>query len=73
MKIKLLLENHPATGGQPSANQLDQLERQIWTELAEGGLLVTMGWYFNSFELKGKGHFRIAFSYTEVWKLQHPR
>ena len=44
----------------------DALEREIWTELAEDGVLLTPGWFFNASHLKGRGHFRIAFSYTDV-------
>ena len=65
--MKLHLQNHPKTNGSPSEDQLNEIERELWTELAENGLLVTPGWYFNAAALKGKGHFRISFSFSEVW------
>lgn len=71
-QIKLRLENHPAAvDGAVSPAQADALEREIWTELAEDGLLVTPGWYFNAAQLKGSGHFRLSFSYTDVRPSPH--
>ncbi|EJD35333.1 PLP-dependent transferase [Auricularia subglabra TFB-10046 SS5] len=65
--IKLHLHNHPAAAENAlSDQQIDEIERALWTELAEEGLLVTPGWYFNAAQLQGKGHFRIAYSYTEA-------
>ncbi|KZV85986.1 PLP-dependent transferase [Exidia glandulosa HHB12029] len=61
--IKLHLSSHPAHPSTPT--EIDELERSIWVDLAENGLLVTPGWYFNAAALKGQGHFRIAFSYSD--------
>ncbi|EJD35692.1 PLP-dependent transferase [Auricularia subglabra TFB-10046 SS5] len=65
--LKLRLENHPASAnGVLSEDQVDKLEREIWEDLAESGLLLTPGWYFNAAALKGKGHFRMSYSYVEA-------
>ncbi|KAH7107058.1 PLP-dependent transferase [Auriculariales sp. MPI-PUGE-AT-0066] len=68
--MALHLQNHPQASGPPSEELADRLERDIWTHLAENGLLVTPGWYFNAAELKGKGHFRISFSFSEADELR---
>ncbi|EJD35324.1 PLP-dependent transferase [Auricularia subglabra TFB-10046 SS5] len=70
--IKLHLHNHPAEEGTTlSEERADELEKALWTDLAEEGLLVTPGWYFNAEQLKGKGHFRIAYSYSEADEMRN--
>ena len=47
----------------------ETLEIQLWTKLAEAGLLVAPGWYFaatDDMSDAGQGHFRVSFSNAEV-------
>ena len=47
----------------------ETLEVQLWTKLAEAGLLIAPGWYFaatDDINDVGSGHFRISFSNAEV-------
>lgn len=53
--------------------ETDEVEMQIWTELAEAGLLVSPGWYFCANPetvAAGKGHLRLTYSFEEVcWNI----
>lgn len=54
------------------AEDEESLETQLWTKLAEAGVLVAPGWIFSADVLTGsepdagEGHFRISFSNAEV-------
>jgi len=66
--LKLHFENVPS-----SAHEEDEsLEVQLWTQLAEAGVLVAPGWFFSTDILSGsrpndgQGHFRLSFSNAEL-------
>lgn len=62
-------ETHPSF----KEGEEETLEMQLWTNLAESGLLVAPGWYFAATEEindKGKGHFRISFSNAEFSQMK---
>lgn len=47
----------------------ESLEVQLFTQIAEAGVLLAPGWYFaadDDVSDAGKGHFRISFSNAEV-------
>lgn len=55
----------------PSFTEGDEetLEMQLWTKLADAGVLVAPGWYFSPLpdpSENGEGHLRISFSNAEV-------
>lgn len=58
-------DSHPSF----KAGDEESLEVQLWTKLAEEGLLVAPGWFFaadDGVNDAGQGHFRISFSNAEV-------
>ena len=63
--IAMDFEAHPSF----KEGEEETLEMQLWTNLAEAGVLVAPGWYFaanDDVNDKGQGHFRISFSNAEV-------
>lgn len=66
-QIKLHLESLT-----PDQGNEESLEVQLWTKIAEAGVLLAPGWIFSANVLSGdgpadgEGHFRISFSNTEV-------
>ena len=52
-----------------TAGDEETTEVQLWTKLAEEGILVAPGWYFAASDDvfdAGQGHFRISFSNATV-------
>ncbi|KAF8655284.1 hypothetical protein AX16_003183 [Volvariella volvacea WC 439] len=68
MFVRVHLNNHPLSGllGQSA------LERRLWTNLADAGLLLSPGWIFGTGDDadENKGHFRISFSFVEFEQMK---
>ncbi|OBZ70291.1 Aromatic amino acid aminotransferase C56E4.03 [Grifola frondosa] len=67
--IKIHFENHPSF----KPGDEDTLEMQLWTKIADAGVLIGPGWYFAAEEENldvGSGHFRISFSNAEFADLK---
>lgn len=65
LQLEMYFDSHPSF----KEGDEETLEVQLWTNLAEAGLLVAPGWYFaadDDVNDAGSGHFRISFSNAEV-------
>jgi hypothetical protein len=67
LQIKFHFDSHPALSRQDS----ESLESQLFTRLAEAGVLLCPGWFFpvgekNITGSKSEGHYRISFSNAEA-------
>ncbi|PCH40915.1 PLP-dependent transferase [Wolfiporia cocos MD-104 SS10] len=71
--MRLHFENHPAYRSQDEDEE--SLEIQLWTKIAEGGVLISPGWFFAADTQHPptpdtEGHFRISFSNSDLETLK---
>lgn len=73
--IQIHFENHPTYRSRHADEPDERLEMQLWTKIAEAGVLVSPGWFFaadteNPPTDEVEGHFRISFSNSDFESLK---